>query len=167
MSDPFAALAERQMPAPVKARMRAAETRSGKRAQEHEEERRRLSAYYKAHRQQELADALASDDGAKLRALIEQLDALTLETIPQLAAFVRANGWHSTAANTLFLARRLASETVVRLREKNGLQPFDDGLPGEPATPEQDLRAAFADNSERSALEHQKDFQHGKLASKI
>ena len=80
-----------------------------------------------------------------------QLDALTIETIPQLAAFVRAGGWPTAAANTLFLVRRMAGKSVVRLREKDGLPPFDDSLPGEPVTPEQDLRDAFTDQPERAA----------------
>jgi hypothetical protein len=157
MSNPFLDLAERQTPSPVKARLRATETRRNKRAQWHDDEQRKLSAYYRTLRRQELDDALADDDGGKLKTLIEKLDTLTLATIPELAAFVRANGWHSAAATTLFLARRLASESIVRLREKNGLEPFDDPLPGEPepATPEQDLRAAFADTPERSTLDHQ------------
>jgi hypothetical protein len=146
MKNPFLDLAERQMPSPVKARLRATEARQSK----HENEQRKLSAYYRMWRQQELDDVLAGDDGAKLKALIEQLDALTLDTIPQLAAFVRANGWHTAAATTLFVARRLASESIIRLREKNGLEPFDDPLPGEPAAPEQEVRAAFADRSERT-----------------
>jgi hypothetical protein len=153
----FLELAERQMAAPVKARIRANETRRSKREQQHDEEQRKLSAYYKVQRRQELNDALTGDDGAKLQALITQLDTLTLETIPQLAAFVRASGWHSAAASTLFLARRLASEAIVQLRENDGLEPFNDPLPGEPATPEQELRRAFADNPERAALDHQED----------
>jgi hypothetical protein len=151
----FLELAERQMAAPVKARIRANETRRSKREQQRDEEQQRLSAYYCARRRQELDDALAGDDGAKLQALIAQLDTLTLETIPQLAAFVRAEGWHTAATTTLFVARRLAGESIMKLREKNGLEPFDDPLPGDPATPEQDLRNAFADNSERNALEHE------------
>jgi hypothetical protein len=150
----FLELAERQMAAPVKARIRANETRRSKREQQHDEEQRKLSAYYKVQRHQELDDALAGDDGAKLQALITQLDTLTLETIPQLAAFVRASGWHTAAVTTLFIARRLAGESIMKLREKNGLEPFDDPLPGDPATPEQDLRNAFADNSEHSVLDH-------------
>jgi hypothetical protein len=57
----------------------------------------------------------------------------------------------------------LASETIVRLREKNGLEPFDDPLPGEPATPEQELCRAFADHSERAALDH-KERDYGKYS---
>jgi hypothetical protein len=149
----FLELAKRQMAAPVKARIRASETRRTKREQQHDKEQRQLSAYYKVQRHQELNDALAGADGAKLQALIEQLDALTLETIPQLAAFVRAEGWHTAAAHTLFIARRLAGESIVKLREKNGLAPFDDPLPGDPATPEQDLRNTFA-GPEHSVLDH-------------
>ena len=150
----FLELAERQMAAPVKARIRASETHRTKREQQRDEEQQRLSAYYHARRRQELDDALAGADGAKLQALIEQLDALTLEKIPQLSEFVRAHGWHTAAAATLFIARRLAGESIMKLREKNGLAPFDDPLPGDPATPEQDLRNAFADNSEHSVLDH-------------
>jgi hypothetical protein len=151
--NPFLELAERQLPSPVKARLRAVETRRSKREQQHDEEQRKLSAYYKAHRRQELDAALADDDGTKLQALITLLDTLTLETIPQLVAFVRASGWHTAAVTTLFIARRLAGESIMKLREKNGLEPFDDPLPGDPATPEQDLRNTFA-GPEHSVLDH-------------
>jgi hypothetical protein len=151
--NPFLELAERQMAAPVKARIRAAEARRSKREQQRDDEQRHLSAAYRAQRKQELAAALIGPDGEKIKALIAQLDKLTLNTIPELAAFVRANGWPSAAANTLFLVRRMASESIVRLRERNGLPPFDDPLPGEPATPEQQLRDAFADKPERAALD--------------
>jgi len=146
--NPFLELAERQTPAPVAARLRAVEKRRANRLHEHHDEERALSFLYRQWRKQELDDALASDDGDKLRDLIEQLDALTLETIPQLTAFVRASGWHTAAATTLFMARRLASESIIRLREKNSLAPFDDPVPGAPATPEWELHTAFAEHEE-------------------
>jgi hypothetical protein len=154
--NPFLALAERQTPSPVKARQRAADTRRSKRLQQAEDEQRKLSAHYRAHRRQELEAALAGEDGAKLQALIARLATLTLDTIPELAALV-APPWHSAA----FIARQLVSEAIVKLREQDGLAPFDDPLPGEPATPEQLLRNAFADNPERDALDHQKAHENG------
>jgi hypothetical protein len=154
--NPFLALAERQTPAPVKARERAADKRRSKRLQRAEDEQRKLSSYYRAHRRQELEAALAGEDGAKLQALTAQLTTLTLDTIPELAAFV-APPWHSAA----FIARRLVSETIIRLRERSGLEPFDDPLPGEPATPEQELRAAFAEipSATRSIIEKEMDHE--------
>ncbi len=146
MTNPFLDLFERQAPSPVKARLRAVETRQSKREQEGE----RLSKGYRAHRQRELEEALAGPDGAVLRDLQAKLVALTLETIPTVTAFVRAGGLRSTSADTLFLALRTTSESIISLREKRGLPPFDDPLPGDPATPEQELRAAFADQQERS-----------------
>jgi hypothetical protein len=146
--NPFLTLAERQTPSPVKARLRATEKRK---QQAREDEQRKLSAYYRVQRKLELKDALAGPDGARLQSLIARLDTLTLDAISQLAAFVRAGALHGVSAATLFLARRLASEAIVRLREANGLEPFDDPLPGEPATPEQDLRAAFADHQKELA----------------
>jgi len=151
--DPFLNLAERQMSSPVKARLRAAEARQSLREQQRDDEQHKLSVHYQLQRERELTEALARPDADKLQALIDQLDRLTLETIPKLAAFVCANGWHSAAANTLFLARRLASESITRAREKRGLAPFDDPLPGDPTTPEWELRAAFVGSSERLALD--------------
>jgi hypothetical protein len=147
--DLFLALAEQQTPAPVKARLRAAEARQSRRAQERDDEQQKLSAYYRAARKQELDAALAGPDGDLLRDLIARLGALTIETIPALTAFVQANGLRASSADALFLALRMTSETIVKLRETSGLAPFDDPLPGDPATPEQELREAFADQANR------------------
>jgi len=147
----FLDLADRQMASPVKARLRAAETRRSRQELQREKEEKQLSAYYQAHRKQELDAALAGDDGDKLRALIARLDMLTLDTLPQLTDFVRSSGWHTADAKNLFIARRLTGERVIKLREASGREPFDDPLPGDPATPEQDLRDAFAETKEQHA----------------
>jgi hypothetical protein len=145
--NPFLQLAERQTANPVKAQLRAAKARRSKREQQRDKERRELSAYYRAMRKQELVDALAGPEGETLRSYLARLDQITLDSIPILTVFVRSGGLRSVSANTLFLTLRMTSERIISLREKDGLAPFDDPLPGDPATPEQDLRAAFADQA--------------------
>jgi hypothetical protein len=153
--NPFLKLAEQQMPAPVKAKLEAAARRISKAEQKREEEKGKLSRLYQLARKQELDDALAGPDGDTLRAFMAQLGELTLESIPTITAFVRAGGLRAVSADNLFLALRHTSEAVVKLRTKSGLAPFDDPLPGEPATPDQDLRDAFADHLPQNELFHE------------
>jgi hypothetical protein len=145
--NPFLQLAERQTASPVKAQLRATEARRSRREQQRDKERRELSAYYRAMRKQELDDALAGPEGETLRSYLARIDQITLDSIPTLTAFVRSGRLRSASANTLFLALRMTSERIISLREKDGLAPFNDPLPGDPATPEQDLREAFADQA--------------------
>lgn len=145
MSNPFLDLFERQAPSPVKAKMRAAEVRRSRSEEKRDEEQSKLSAHYRAARQQELTDALAGRDGDLLRAYLSRLEGMTLESIPVVTAFVRSGGLRAVSADTLFLALRMTSDSICKLRATSGLPPFDDPLPGDPATPEWDLREAFAD----------------------
>jgi hypothetical protein len=140
----FLDLADRQAPAPVKARVRAAETRRSKRGQQRDTEQRQLSAHYRWHRQQALERTLAGPDGARLRALLDRLKALTLKTIETLIPL--ATDWRAAAPDARFLAQRLIAERIIELREQGGLMPLNDPLPGEPATPEWQVHLVFADH---------------------
>jgi len=122
----FLDLAERQIPAPVKARRRAAETRTA-RAQEKAlaERGAQFRVWQREHREQ-LDAALAGPLGAKLAALLGALESLTLETIDGLIERVRADDWVSADGDTRFLVLRSINAAIVRLRERAGLEPFDD-----------------------------------------
>jgi hypothetical protein len=144
-NNPFSAAAERLMPSPVKASMAAAEKRRSKAEDAREQEKARLSKLYHLRRQKELDVALAGADGETLKSFLARLDELTLESIPTITAFVCAGGFNVVSAAGLVLALCQTSESVVRLRTSAGMVPFDDALPGEPASAEQKLREAFAD----------------------
>jgi hypothetical protein len=125
----FLALAERQIiPAPVKAQRRAAETRRA-RAQEKAlaERAAQFLVWQREHRAQ-LDAALTGPHGAKLAAFLGFLECLTLETIVTLVERVRADGWISADADTRFLVLRLADAAIVQLRERAGLEPFEDPM---------------------------------------
>jgi hypothetical protein len=144
-NNPFSAAADRLMPSPVKARLAAAEKRRSNAEEAREQEKTRLSKLYHLRRQEELDAALAGADGETLKSFLARLGELTLESIPTITAFVRAGGLNAVGAAGLVLALRQTSERVVRLRTSAGMVPFDDALPGEPASAEQKLREEFAD----------------------
>jgi hypothetical protein len=56
-----------------------------------------------------------------------------LETADALIEHVRANDWASADGDMRLLALRLADAAIVRLRERAGLEPFDDPLPDQPS----------------------------------
>jgi hypothetical protein len=128
----FLDLAERQILAPVKARRRAAEKRAATRGEKALAERDAQFRHWQHEHRAELDAALAGRHGGALAALVAFLDAMTMESANALVEHVRADGWTSTDASTRFLVLRLVGEAIMRLRERNGLPPFDDPLFDQP-----------------------------------
>jgi len=124
----FLDLAERQIPATVKARRRAAETRRERAREKAFTERdAQFQTWQREHREQ-LDAALAGPYGEKLAALLGALESLTLETADALIQRAHADGWDAADGDTRFLVLRLIDAAIVRLRERAGLAPFDDPL---------------------------------------
>jgi hypothetical protein len=48
-----------------------------------------------------------------------------------LLAFMRAQDWSCVNVTTKFVILHEIHSAIIHLRERNGLPPFDDGLPGE------------------------------------
>ena len=134
-ADAYLDLAERQIPAPVKAQRRAAETR-----REHAREKAlaerdaQFQTWQREHREQ-LDAALAGPHGAKLAALLGFLEGLTLAAVPRTLERVRADDWAAADGDTRFLVLRLINAAIVRLREQAGLQSFDDPMFDQPPDP--------------------------------
>src|SRR5262249_50783674 len=74
---------------------------------------------------------LAGPHGAKAQALLAFLQTMSVDDGPQLIEFVRAGDWQHTDADTRFEILLLVSAALASQRERVGLPPFDDGLPGE------------------------------------
>ena len=72
---------------------------------------------------------LAGPRGTKARELLEFLQAMSLDDGPQLVEFVRAGDWHYADADTRFEILSLINTAITALRERQGLPPFDDGIP--------------------------------------
>jgi len=128
----FLDLAERQIPAPVKARRRAAEKRAATREEMALAERDAQFQHWQREHRAELDAALAGPHGGAFTRLIAFLDAMTLESPATLVDVVRTGDWHSADADTRFLVLHLVGAAIWRLRELNGLPPFDDPLFNQP-----------------------------------
>jgi hypothetical protein len=131
--NPWAAVAERQICAPQKARQRAAERRR-EALRERARERATLERAWHAGQRKCAQEFLAGPHGDAARALCRLLDNLTLADADALITAVGAGPWCETDADTRFQVLRLVDAGIVALRGKHGLPPFDDALPGEPPT---------------------------------
>jgi hypothetical protein len=126
----FLEFAEKQTPASVKARQRAAEKRRATKAQEKAlAEREDLFRLWKRWRRERLDALLAGTYGGAARELVAFLQAMTLDDGARLVEFVRAAGWARTDADTKFEVLSLINAAITALRERAGLVPFDDPLP--------------------------------------
>jgi hypothetical protein len=57
------------------------------------------------------------------------LESVTLGDEAALLAFVKQGPWREADSDTRFEILALVDTAIVRLRERDGLAPFDDGLP--------------------------------------
>jgi hypothetical protein len=89
---------------------------------------RLLRAWRNWHAEQ-LAEALAGVHGAVMARLMEQLK--NLGTARALVAFVSAQDWAAVDADTRRICLHEVSAAICKLRERAGLEPIDDGIPGE------------------------------------
>src|SRR5262249_31490029 len=128
----FLDLAETQIPAPVKARRRAAEKRAATREEKALAERDAQFWHWQREHRAELDAALAGPHGGALAQLVAFLDAMTLESDRTLIEQVRPDDWRTADGDIRFLVLRLVGEAIMRLRERNGLPPFDDPLLDQP-----------------------------------
>lgn len=135
----FEALADRQIAAPRKAHARAAEKRAAQKALR---ERDQQCASWRRWRKQGVEALLAGPYGSEARGLIDFLEAMTLTSGPELVE--RSGAWLDADADTKFLVLSLIDSAIAALREKHGLAPFDDSLPGEPPTAFQIIKECLA-----------------------
>jgi hypothetical protein len=134
MSDPFATFADAAIVAPRKARMRAAETRAERKRQEALEERSKLFRLWQQWHRKQVEQLQAGPYAAAVQELAGFLETLSLTSGAELIELVRRGPWRDADADTRFQVLRLIDAALMQLREKHGLPPFDDSLPGEPLT---------------------------------
>ena len=137
----FEALADRQISAPRKARARAAERRAAEKALR---ERDQQCAAWRRWHQKQTEELLAGPHGEAAYELVEFLAAMTLDRAADLIALVERGPWRSADPDTRYQVLRLVDHDIARLRERAGLAPYDDALPGEPPTAFQIIREALA-----------------------
>jgi hypothetical protein len=141
----FLDLADRQNAAPIRARQRAVE----KRAERKGNGRDYLISSWRQWRDEpcEIRNRcalLASQQGDVARALITFLASMTLHDGTALVELVKAGPWQQADRDTRFEILRLIDAAIIALREAHGLVPFDDALPGEPASVFLLIREALA-----------------------
>jgi hypothetical protein len=130
----FLDLAERQIPNPVKARARAAERRAqtaqAKALEKQLEEQKQLLT---RREQKERHEALLAGPYADAaHELFVLLDRLTFADSGRLIELVRSGPWTGADADTRHTVLSACDWAIIRVRERAGLAPFDDPLPGAP-----------------------------------
>ena len=91
---------------------------------------RLLRAWRKWHRE-EREQALAGPHGAMIERLMFILDNLTRESAPLLLAYIRCVDWATVDCPTRLTVLHEINTAITKMRERNGLSPFDDGFPGD------------------------------------
>jgi hypothetical protein len=125
----FLELAERQIAAPRKVLASAAEKRARTRALA---ERDKQFAQWRTWRQERCAALLEGPHADAARSLLAQLNQLTMADSEHLINCVRSGPWVTADATVRQTLLAIIDNTIIELRERNGLPPFDDPLPGEP-----------------------------------
>jgi len=127
----FLDYAEKQTPAAVKARQRAAEKRRATAAEKALAERDDLFRLWRKWRQERLDALLNGPHGAAAHELVAFLQTMTLDDGAHLVEFVRAGGWEHADAETKFEILSLINITITALRDRAGLPSISDPLPDE------------------------------------
>jgi hypothetical protein len=104
----------------------------------------KLSRAYRAWQREQLDAALASAHGATIAELMTLLDRLELSSAAALLNFVRRCDWSSVSYDTRLTVLHEINERITRMRERHGLAPFDDPLPGQPDNVFRIIRAILA-----------------------
>jgi hypothetical protein len=94
-------------------------------------EQQRLLRGWRAFHREELKAALAGPHGAMIERLVFLLRSLELGSAPLLLAYVRGVDWAAIDYPTRLTVLHEINAAATRVREKAGLSPFDDGIPGE------------------------------------
>lgn len=137
MTNPFLALADAQIVRPVKAQaLRATlrlERRNSAAEKELAEDRQLTAAYHKYKREQRQA-ILDGPYGEPVRALVAFMRGMGLSDADALLERVSGRPWvEAMSIDERFVLLGMIGDRIVKVRERNGLAPFDDALPGEPA----------------------------------
>lgn len=105
--------------------------RTAAQEQKYMNEARLLRAWRQRHAE-ELEEALAGPDGALVSELMVLLDQLELNSAAALLDFIQRSDWNSVSYDTRLVVLHQINNSVTRMRERHGLPPFDDPLPGQP-----------------------------------
>lgn len=132
-ANPFEQLAEQQISSPVKAKRRVADKRRSAQAEKELQDESKLLTAYRKHRKARIQAVLAGPHGPQIAALVTVLRGMTLESAPELIGYVRQATWiKEMEINDRFVLLSMIGEAIRKVREKAGLEPYDDGNWGQP-----------------------------------
>jgi hypothetical protein len=101
---------------------------------------RLLRVWRKWHREEREA-VLVGAHGAALHELFRMLQNLKHVQPVQLIGFAHSIDWSEIDFNTRLVVVHELSAAITAFREKRGLEPIDDNLPGQPDTPFRTIKA--------------------------
>ena len=97
------------------------------------DEQGKLYRQWKAWRREKLDALLAGPHGREVKGLVRLMDTMTLSSAAALVQLIERAVWikaMSPAERADLLGA--IGQRITRLRERNGLTPFDDPMPGQP-----------------------------------
>lgn len=133
--NPFLRLATDQIANPVKSRRKGVETRRARAAQAEKDllDEAKLLKLYRRERRRQLQALLDGPFGGEVRELLQIMRTMRLSDAPPLIQHARQAVWiKALPVDHKYILLRLISRAISKVREKNGLPPFDDGVWGEP-----------------------------------
>ena len=101
----------------------------------------RLLRAWKAFHREERETVLAGPHGSVLNELFRMIANLKHMQPAQLIGYVQSIDWTAIDYNTKLVVVQECNSAITALREKHGLTPIDDDLPGEPETPFRTIKA--------------------------
>jgi len=89
-----------------------------------------LRAWKKFHREQ-LEEVLAGPHGTAVAQVMDFLKRMEPQSAPALIALLREHDWQQMSADVRLVVLHELNAAICKLRERNGLHPIDDAIPGE------------------------------------
>jgi hypothetical protein len=93
---------------------------------------RLLRAWRQWHREQ-LEAALGGPHGVAIAKVIDFLKRMDPHSAPALIALLHAHDWDQVAHDVRYVLLHEINSAIARFRERSGLPPIDDPLPGQRA----------------------------------
>ena len=134
-ADFFDALFDAQTPNPVRVRLDAAEKRRRARiqAEKEVEDEKVLTKAYRRWKRAKRDALLAGPHGREVRGIVSFLDTMSLSSAPALIGTIERAHWvKALSADDRHTLLGIVGAGIARCREKAGLDPYDDGVPGDP-----------------------------------
>jgi hypothetical protein len=92
----------------------------------------RLLRWWSAWHHEQREAVLAGPHARTLAELFRMFSAIKHVTPAQLVGFIEAIDWSAIDYQTRLTVLHEVNTAITKLREKHGLDPFDDPLPGQP-----------------------------------